>query len=42
MNPVPECCPGASDTAPGACEAKGYTCGSYTKDPTGRECGAHR
>jgi hypothetical protein len=28
MNPVPECCPGASDSGPGACEARGYTCGS--------------
>ena len=41
MNPVPECCPGASDTAAGACEQEGYTCGSYTKDETGRKCGAH-
>ena len=41
MNPVPECCPGASDAEAGACEKEGYTCGSYTKDETGRKCGAH-
>ena len=42
MNPVPECCPGASDTAPGACEARGYTCGSYQTTGSGPKCGSHQ
>ena len=41
MNPVPECCPGASDTEAGACEKQGYTCGSYEHTDLGRKCGAH-
>jgi len=41
MNPVPECCPGQSDTAPGSCEAEGYTCGSYQTTSTGYDCGQH-
>lgn len=42
MNPVPECCPGASDGAAGACEQKGVTCGSYEKTPMGSKCGNHQ
>ena len=41
MNPVPECCPNASDTQAGSCESHGKTCGSYEHDPLGRMCGAH-
>jgi hypothetical protein len=41
MNPVPECCPGASDTEAGACEKQGYTCGSYQKTTLGQKCGQH-
>ena len=42
MNPVPECCPGASDSEAGACEKLGYTCGSYVKDATGTSSRAPR
>jgi hypothetical protein len=43
MNPVPECCPGASDTAAGACEARGHMCGSYQRDdPVESDCGNHQ
>jgi len=41
MNPVPECCPGASDTAAGACEARGHTCGSYEHNKVGEQCLNH-
>ena len=42
MNPVPECCPGASDSAAGACEQQGVTCGSYEKTDLGHKCGNHQ
>ena len=41
LNPVPECCPGASDSRAGACEQRGLTCGSYEHNDLGRKCGAH-
>ena len=42
LNPVPACCAGTSDTAAGACEQRGYTCGSYTSDTLGYQCGNHQ
>jgi hypothetical protein len=42
MNPVPECCPGASDVAAGACESRGHTCGSYQHDAVGNQCLDHQ
>jgi hypothetical protein len=42
MNPVPECCPGQSDIAPGSCEAAGYTCGSYENTAVGYKCSNHQ
>ena len=42
MNPVPECCPAASDTEAGACERQGVTCGSYEQTTLGAQCGNHQ
>ena len=42
MNPVPGCCPGASDTSAGTCEKAGVTCGSYEHTAMGHKCGDHQ